>query len=124
MEEFVKSCRVCAGYKAFPPKVSAKPIKSQAFLERLQVDMICLTHMPDQGFKYICHVRDHFSRFSWARAMSTKRACEVASFLFEIFAIFGAPLILHSDNGKEFVADVIYEVVGLWSGVKIINGRP
>lgn len=124
VEEFVKACRICAGYKAFPPKIAAKPIQSTGFLDRLQVDLICFTHMPDRAFKYICHVRDHFSRFSWARALTSKRPREVALFLFEIFTIFGAPVILHSDNGKEFVAKVIRALLKLWATIKIVNGRP
>ncbi|CAG8459887.1 5633_t:CDS:1, partial [Dentiscutata heterogama] len=34
------------------------------------------------------------------------------------------PTILQSDNGKEFVAQVIKELMALWPSVKIINGRP
>lgn len=115
---------MCAGHKSFPSKVAAKPIESRGFLDRLQVDLISLSHVPDQGFKYICHARDHFSRFSWARPLTSKRASEVALFLFETFTVFGAPQILHSDNGKEFVADVIHELLKLWKGIKVINGRP
>jgi transposase InsO family protein len=83
-----------------------------------------MSHIPDKDFKYICHVRDHFSRFSWARALASKRASEVALYLFEIFTTFGPPLILHSDNGKEFVADVIFELLKLWPEIKVVNGRP
>ena len=37
---------------------------------------------------------------------------------------FGAPTILQSDNGKEFMASIIKEIVALWPSTKIINGRP
>jgi hypothetical protein len=124
VEKFVSACRICACHKSFPAKVAAKPIESRGFLDRIQVDMICMSHIPDNGFKYICHVRDHFSRFSWAQAMLSKQAKEVARYLFEIFTIFGSPLILHSDNGKEFVADVISELLELWPDIKVIHGRP
>lgn len=73
----------------------------------------------------MCHVRDHFSRFSWAKALTSKRPIEVASFLFDLFHMIGSPpTILQSDNGKEFVAQVIKELMALWPSVKIINGRP
>ena len=49
----------------------------------------------------------------------------VAAFLYyNVFTIFGPPTILHSDNGKEFVAKLIKQLVALWPGLKIINGRP
>ncbi|CAG8543522.1 20473_t:CDS:2, partial [Gigaspora rosea] len=34
------------------------------------------------------------------------------------------PLILHSDNGGEFVGNIIKETVKLWPSVKFIHGRP
>src|SRR6266536_6595231 len=84
-----------------------------------------MSYTPFGEFKYICHIRDHFSRFSWARALTSKRAVEVAAYLFDLFHSLGSsPTILQSDNGKEFCASVIKEPVILWPSVKIINGRP
>jgi transposase InsO family protein len=94
------------------------------FLSRVQVDLISFTFQPVGEYKYICHVRDHFTRFSWARCLTSKRASEVAIFLYDIFTVFGAPIILQSDNGKEFTADIIAELLTLWPEVHIINGRP
>jgi hypothetical protein len=36
----------------------------------------------------------------------------------------GPPTILQSDNGKEFTATIILNLMSLWPNVKIINGRP
>src|SRR6266487_2339324 len=88
------------------------------------MDLIDLSYDADGEFKYVCHVRDHFTRFSWARALTSKRAIEVAAYLFDLFHFIGSsPTILQSDNGKEFCAEVIKELMGMWQ-VKIINGRP
>src|SRR5204863_4160561 len=78
----------------------------------------------DHEFKYILHVRDHFSRYSWAKPITSKNASEVAGCLFEIFTEVGSPAILQSDNGREFTAEVILNLMSLWPSVKIINGRP
>ena len=79
----------------------------------------------DGEFKYICHVRDHFTRFSWAKALTSKRAIEVAVYFFDLFHFLGSsPTILQSDNGKEFCAGVIKELIKMWPSVKIINGCP
>ena len=89
------------------------------------MDLIDMSYNPDGEFKYICHIRDHFSRFSWAKPLTSKRAIEVAAYLFDLFHFLGSPpTILQSDNGKEFCAEVILELVNLWPSVKIINGRP
>jgi len=79
---------------------------------------------PDGEYKYIVHAKDHFTRFSWAAPLEKKEAIYVASFLFQIFTQFGPPTILQSDNGKEFVAQIIRDLVGLWPETRIINGRP
>ncbi|CAG8595124.1 1259_t:CDS:2 [Rhizophagus irregularis] len=45
---------------------------------------------------------DHFTRFSWARALTSKRAIEVAAYLFELFHFLGSsPTILQSNNEKD-----------------------
>lgn len=80
--------------------------------------------LPDGEYKYICHVRDHYSRFSWARAIRQKEAVEVAAYLFDLFTMFGPPSILQCDNGKEFTAVVIKNLISLWPNTKIINGSP
>lgn len=78
----------------------------------------------DGEYKYILHARDHFTRYSWGYPLKSKSSTEVAVNLFDIFTTFGAPTILQSDNGKEFTSRVIKELVDLWPGTKIINGRP
>jgi transposase InsO family protein len=88
------------------------------------MDLINMTKIPDDENKYILHVRDHFSRYSWARGITSKRPIEVAACLFDIFTEVGPPRILQSDNGAEFTANVIKEIMSLWPSVKIIRGRP
>jgi hypothetical protein len=44
--------------------------------------------------------------------------------LISIFCIQGAPLILQSDNGREFVAEIIEEVMKMWPDVVLVHGRP
>jgi hypothetical protein len=72
-------------------------------------------------YKYICHVHDHFTKIFLDETLTSKRAVEVAVDLF--FSIGSPPTILQFDNGKEFYAEIIKELVNLWPSVKIINGR-
>ena len=42
----------------------------------------------------------------------------------KVFPYLGLPEILQSDNGREFVNEIVKETLTLWSGqVVIINGR-
>ncbi len=73
-----------------------------------------MSYDADGDYKYICHICDHFTRFSWARSLTSKWAIEVAAFLFDLFFSIGLPpTILQSDNKKEFCAEVIKELVSL-----------
>lgn len=58
------------------------------------------------------------------RALGTKTAAEVVDYLVEIFALFGAPRMLHSDNGKEFANWLVKELVRRWPECRIVRGRP
>lgn len=75
-------------------------------------------------FKFIGHIVDHFSKFHILFPLETKSAGEVARNCVEkFFSIFGLPLIIHSDNGSEFVNDVIRATAVLWPGKSnFVNG--
>ncbi|KAL4112346.1 hypothetical protein QTP88_016155 [Uroleucon formosanum] len=78
----------------------------------------------DDEFKFISNYQDHLTKFIQLRPLKSKTAEEVAHHLLNIFLIFGAPNILHPDNGREFVNKVISELCSMWDGVKIVHGKP
>lgn len=41
----------------------------------------------------------------------------------DIFTLFGAPSILHSDNGQEFVNKILTSVCEIWPQIKIVHGK-
>ena len=48
----------------------------------------------------------------------------MAAFLFDLFLFIGSSSsILQSDNGKEFYAEIIKELVNFWPFIKVINKR-
>jgi len=56
--------------------------------------------------------------------MESKRTIEVSTHFLSIFLTFGAPSILQSDNGQEFVNCVIDKLKQLWPECVIVHGRP
>jgi transposase InsO family protein len=38
--------------------------------------------------------------------------------------MFGAPFILQSDNGREFANKIIQSLADMWSGMKLMHGKP
>ena len=121
---YLKTCSQYSLRKPLKNRPCGKPIISLGFLSSFQIDLIDITSRPDQDFKWIFHMRNHFSKFSLAYPLRSKCALEVANNLVNTFHLFGAPKILQSNNGKEFVAMVIKELASIWKGLIIINGRP
>ena len=68
--------------------------------------------------------QDHLTKFVILRALTSKRASEVAMQILDIFLLFGAPDILQSDNSAEFTANIIGELKHLWPECKIVHGKP
>ncbi|CAF5167720.1 unnamed protein product, partial [Rotaria magnacalcarata] len=101
-----------------------RPIISNDFHSRGQVDLIDMQSSPDGKFKFILNYQDHFTKFCILRPLKSKTAAEVAYNLLDIFTTFGAPAILQSDNGREFVAKVIEELALIWKDLKIVHGKP
>lgn len=77
----------------------------------------------DNEYRYIIHMRDHFTKFSWARAAERKTLENVVNFLYDIFLMFGPPVIIQCDNGSEF-SDLTERLCDLWPNLQVINGRP
>ena len=85
-----------------------------------------MRHMPDGSYHYIAHYMDHWSTFHILWPLMKKSAVDIAVGLVKrVFPYLGLPKILQSDNGREFVNEIVKEVVRSWPGeVVIINGRP
>jgi IS30 family transposase len=58
------------------------------------------------------------------RPIKSKTAEAVAEELMRIFADFGAPRILHTDNGREFANRIVKHIVAEWPDCKLVHGKP
>lgn len=121
---YLKLCEPCQKKHSMPKKgLTVKPIIHTEMNSRCQVDLIDMQANPDNNYKFIMVYQDHLTKFVILRPLKFKRAEEVAYNLLDIFTLFGAPNILHSDNGREFVNAVITNLCSLWSEVKIVHGK-
>ena len=55
---------------------------------------------PDGEYKYVLVYQDHLTKYCRLRPLKTKQATEIAHNLMDFFCDLGAPLLLHSDNGR------------------------
>lgn len=122
---YLSMCDVCQQKKTNKKRgLVSKPILHSEMNSRCQVDLIDFQTQPDGNYKFIMVYQDHLTKFVLLRALTSKRAEEVAHHLNDIFLTIGAPCILQSDNGREFVNNVISELASLWSELKIVHGKP
>ena len=101
-----------------------KPMVFSAFNSRGQVDLIDMQTQPDGKFKFILNYQDHLTKYVTLRVLTCKRAEAVAAKLLEIFLTFGVPVVLQSDNGREFVNSIIEELKEYWPELHIVHGKP
>lgn len=92
---------------------------------RLVIDLINFSQYgkENQGYKYILTVIDAFSKYAWAYPLKSKEAVGVAEALSDLFNTHDVPKELHADNGGEFVADLMKELLALLN-IKEIHGAP
>lgn len=79
MKWLLARCAVCLHDRPNKTRAPLEPIVVNKRLERVQIDLIDMRCQPDQQFKWICHLRDHYSKFTVLFPMKAKRAEEVAS---------------------------------------------
>jgi len=77
---------------------------------------------PHNGYYWILHIKDHFSKYSFLYSLTDKTAAGVARCITQWLGIVGIPKILQCDNSKEFKGILL--VLRKKYRVKIINGRP
>ena len=104
--------------------IVTKPILHSSFNSRAQLDLIDMQSQCYNDYRFIMVYQDHLTKYVLLNPLKTKRAEEVAYHLLNIYLDFGAPILLHSDNGREFVNQVISDLHLMWPEAKIVHGKP
>ncbi|XP_036345665.1 uncharacterized protein K02A2.6-like [Rhagoletis pomonella] len=110
VQNYVKACEICKGNKtqnAFHKPLMGKQRVTERPFQRLFIDFMGPYPRTSCGNVYVFVCLDHFSKFVSLKPTRKATAAEVIKFLEnEVFHIFGVPEYVHSDNGKQFVADI------------------
>jgi len=72
--------------------------------------------------KWICHIKDHFTKYSSLFARAGKDSEDIAKCISIFMMFLGIPEILHADNGGEFKKCVLRLVES--HRIKVKTGRP
>ena len=105
-------------------KARIKPIISKRPRDRYIADLVDLTKYKDKndGKGWLLVLVDSFSKFAVVKTLKTKTAEEVAKRFEDIFFAIGPPIILHTDNGREFKNSTMQNLCENF-GVKQVHGR-
>ncbi|XP_063632483.1 KRAB-A domain-containing protein 2-like [Cydia splendana] len=131
IEIFLALCPTCDVKRNLPKKgIAPKQVSLQPtipkdfniFNSQGQLDVIDLQSAPDGDFKWLLMYQDHGTKFIHLRPLQTNLPTELALELVKIFLTFGAPFVLQSNNGQEFTAKVVEEVLKIWPDCKILQG--
>lgn len=114
-EKTCANCDSCQKFsitqKGFNPQCS---IFASLPMDHIAIDTLGPLPTSQEGKKYILVAIDVFTRFVFLRALTDKTALSVAKELFNICCEFGHPQIIQSDNGTEFVNEVIEHLTLLY----------
>ena len=96
---------------SFPTAGYVNPRNRGSLLDRLLSNQFPLRHIylagrltfqDNEPYNWLLVYQDHFTKFVRLRALVNKSAEKVANALMDFFCDLGAPLILQSNNGREF----------------------
>ena len=116
-----------------PAKGALKPIRSLSYRDRFQLDLIDYSEDPqiwpgdetETEYKYLLVVKDHFTKFMAGHELVSKSPAGVACALYKLYSIIGFPLIQHTNNGGEFVANQVTELLNVIApNSRTLTGRP
>jgi hypothetical protein len=78
-----------------------------------------MRHEPSSQFKWILHIKDHFSKYTQLYPLKSKHAEPVAACFAQFVAAFLPPKIMQSNNRKEFKGALL--ILLRKFGIKIVN---
>ena len=83
-------------------------------MERIAIDVLGPLPMTEAGNKYILIIANYFTKWVEAFPLPNQEAKTVADKLInEVICRFGVPLIIHSDQGRNFESALFAEVCQL-----------
>ncbi len=110
----IQACDTCLRYnvsrKGFHPLRSPRVDMPGDWWQVDLIDMSVNGKASKNGYSYVLCVIDLFTSYAITRPLKTKGMEEVAHNLYQIMCDWGPPIILQSDEGKEFINQVLERV--------------
>lgn len=117
IRRYIDKCGICQQSKVTPVKRAGKNQKLHAGRpwQICAVDLVGPLQETERGNNWILVLTDHFTRWSDAIAVTDAKAETVAAALDErVFAIFGMPEEIHTDQGRQFESELFGTLCKMW----------
>jgi hypothetical protein len=112
VELFIDSCLTCLRFKrATVLNHPALAIPVNDVMERISIDLVLGLPLTSSGYNGVMVITEHTSKYPYAVAIRSKSANEIARNLWHYFCLFGPAKEILSDCGKEFLNQVIDEML-------------
>ena len=109
----VADCKVCDQLREQVPKPQTPlhPIVATRVFDHVMCDLVSFP--PSNGFKYVLVFKDVFSGFIKCYKLRDKTTKGVTRCFEDLVCSLGPPMLLTSDNGGEFISDMLKEACRL-----------
>ena len=111
IKSYIQTCDICQRRGNEIRRQTLRPLEVKAPFHRVGIDIKGPLPITKEGNRYIIVAIDYLTKWPEARAVSDIKAKTVAKFIYEdIICRHGAPIILLSDRGSNFMSELIAEL--------------
>ena len=124
INEYVRKCDPCMRFKTHRHKVPPArqwPV-AQEKLFRVHMDLVGSLPQSTDGKRYIAVITDQLTRYTFTESLTDKSAISVARAFQNFISVFGCPQHLVTDQGTEFLNQILDEVARFYRINKVHIG--
>ena len=114
IQAYLSNCLPCLRHQNF--RIQEHPalaIPITGILDRIQLDLVFGLPETENGNKGILVIMEALTKYPYAIAIKTKSANEIARKFFNFMSVFGPPKEILTDQGREFMNQVLAELINL-----------
>jgi hypothetical protein len=119
VQEYVRSCRCRHRKRSSSRRSTPQVIEKGEVWNTLAVDLMDMKTVTKDGNRYVLIVTELLTKWVRSFALATKEAMPIAKIMYHLFLEHGAPSELLSDQGPEFLNEVLSGVLLLFKVHKI-----